>query len=364
MEQTNTPEKTNPFDFNDVRDSLSTVTSDKESAPTIPVPPAFPEGGLKAWLTVLGGSMVLFCTFGAVQFFGVYQDYYTPQRFSLNEHPPSDVSWIGSIQVFLLFFLGLPAGRLFDEGYFHWLLGVGSIIYIVSLFCLSLVQPHHYYQNILAQGIGIGIGMGIIFLPALSVTSHYFKARRSTAMGVVLSGSSIGGVVYPIMQNHIFNGPDGFPWGVRAAGFVCLFMLITANAIMRTRLPSRRQQVNPYTPNIRSFFTDVPYMVAVLGSFFVFWGLFFPFFYLQLYASKHGVPESLAIYSISILNAASIIGRTIPNFLSDHLGVFNVIIPMTFISGILIFAMLGATSSAGMVVFGILYGFFSGGCKS
>ena len=77
MEQTNTPEKTNPFDFNDVRDSLRTVTSDKESAPTVPVPPAFPEGGLKAWLTVLGGSMVLFCTFGAVQSFGVYQDYYT-----------------------------------------------------------------------------------------------------------------------------------------------------------------------------------------------------------------------------------------------------------------------------------------------
>ena len=77
MEQVNTPEKSNPFDLSDVRDSLSSVTPDKESAPPAPAPPAFPEGGLKAWLTVLGGSMVLFCTFGAVQSFGVYQDYYT-----------------------------------------------------------------------------------------------------------------------------------------------------------------------------------------------------------------------------------------------------------------------------------------------
>ncbi|KAJ3521277.1 hypothetical protein NM688_g9036 [Phlebia brevispora] len=90
----------------------------------------FPEGGLAGWLTVIGGSMVLFCTFGAVQSFGVYQAYYT--TVSLNEHPASDISWIGSFQVFLLFALGLPAGQLFDRGYFHWLLGIGSLIYLFS----------------------------------------------------------------------------------------------------------------------------------------------------------------------------------------------------------------------------------------
>ena len=42
-----------------------------------PAPTTYPEGGLAGWLTVFGGSMILFCTFGAVQSFGVYQDYYT-----------------------------------------------------------------------------------------------------------------------------------------------------------------------------------------------------------------------------------------------------------------------------------------------
>lgn len=55
---------------------------------------------------------------------------------------------------------------------------------------LSLVQPHHYYQNFLAQGVGMGIGMGFMFLPSLTVTSHYFRARRSLAMGVVIAGDS------------------------------------------------------------------------------------------------------------------------------------------------------------------------------
>lgn len=65
--------------------------------------PQFPEGGMQAWLTVIGGcvydpstrtdllqciksrSMVTFCTFGVVQSFGVYQDYYTVRPIATDE---------------------------------------------------------------------------------------------------------------------------------------------------------------------------------------------------------------------------------------------------------------------------------------
>ena len=40
-----------------------------------------------------------------------------------------------------------------------------------------------------------------------------------------------------------------------------------------------------------------------------------------------------------------------------------VLVPCTFISGGLVWAMFGAKNIAGVIVFGILYGFFSGGCK-
>lgn len=53
---------------------------------------------------------------------------------------------------------------------------------------LSLAKPHHYYQNFLSQGLGMGLAMGILFLPALSITSHYFRVKRSWSMGVVFAG--------------------------------------------------------------------------------------------------------------------------------------------------------------------------------
>ena len=57
---------------------------------------------------------------------------------------------------------------------------------------LSLAHSHEYYQIILSQGVAVGIAYGILFIPALSVSSHYFRARRSSAMGVVFAGA------YPI----------------------------------------------------------------------------------------------------------------------------------------------------------------------
>ncbi|KAH0578997.1 hypothetical protein H2248_003174 [Termitomyces sp. 'cryptogamus'] len=305
--------------------------------------------------------MVTFCTFGVVQSFGVYQDYYT--RISLNEHTPSSISWIGSMQVFFVFAVGLPAGRLFDAGYFHHCILGGSLVYIFSVFMLSLVEPHHYYQNFLAQGVGMGIGMGLMFLPSLQVTSHYFARRRSLAMGFVISGSSIGGCLYPVLLNNMFTRTSGFGTGVRAVAFMDLGLLIIANFVMRARLPPKRGGKEGESV-FKEVITDGPYLLFIFGSFLIFWGIFVPFFYLQLYAALHGVSPGFVRYSITVMNAASILGRTVPNFVADICGPLNVMIPISIISGSLVFAMFGATSIGGTVVFGIFYGFFSGGVVS
>jgi hypothetical protein len=41
----------------------------------------FPEGGWRGWLTVIGGSMIVFCSFGAVQSYGAFEDFYAVHVF-------------------------------------------------------------------------------------------------------------------------------------------------------------------------------------------------------------------------------------------------------------------------------------------
>lgn len=72
--------------------------------------------------------LVAFATFGAGSSFGVYQDFYTHQGTAGS----SNISWIGSLQFFLMFATGLPAGKMLDSGYFHHAQITGAALYILS----------------------------------------------------------------------------------------------------------------------------------------------------------------------------------------------------------------------------------------
>ncbi|KAL9708574.1 hypothetical protein Ac2012v2_008261 [Leucoagaricus gongylophorus] len=90
------------------------------------------------------------------------------------------------------------------------------------------------------------------------------------------------------------------------------------------------------------------------------WGIFFPYFYFQLFAVLHGINPQTAFYCVAILNAGAIPGRIVPNMLADYFGTYNVGIPCVISCGILIFAMIGVKTVAGMVILAILYGAASG----
>ncbi|EIW74580.1 MFS general substrate transporter [Coniophora puteana RWD-64-598 SS2] len=312
-----------------------------------------PEGGLTGWLTVLGGFFITFCSFGTAQSFGVYQDYYAQTL--LPNYSLSDISWIGSAQLFFLFFTGLPAGKLFDTGHFRECLVFGCLLFVFSTFMLSLVQQSQYYQVFLAQAMGTGIASGFMFAPALSVVSHYFTRRRSLAMGIVMSGSCLGAIIYPIMLNNLFNGKVGFAWGVRATAFMDIGLLAFANVIMKAK-PKSSKRPGLEQDGFGAIMRDVPYWLNTLGCGCMFIGVFVPVFYIQLFTQMHGLSPSLSFYTISILNAASLFGRILPNFVAD----MYVLIVCTALTGALTFVMLAATTVAGAVVFTLLYGFFSG----
>ena len=88
---------------------------------------------------------------------------------------------------------------------------------------------------------------------------------------------------------------------------------------------------------------------------------FLPINYIILEATSHGMGYGISQYLVSILNAASLFGRTIPGFLADKIGRFNMMIIMCYFTGILILALwLPATANAPIILFAALYGFGSG----
>lgn len=105
---------------------------------------------------------------------------------------------------------------------------------------------------------------------------------------------------------------------------------------------------------------NIPYSVFTAGQFFGYMGLYIPLFYIQTYAASIGIGSELAFYSFVILNAVSTAGRIVPNIFAHKIGPINTAIICTLACGILGFCWIAIKETASLIIFCILYGFFSG----
>lgn len=158
---------------------------------TIPALSPPPDGGCTAWLAVAGAWCGLFVSFGWITCMGVFQAYY--QDHQLSNYSPSSISWIPSVETFFLFVIAPFIGKAFDSYGPRPLLIIGSLFHIVGLMMLSLCQQ--YYQFFLAQSVCSALGAGAIFWACNNSVGTWFQKRRGLALGIVSSGSSVGGVV-------------------------------------------------------------------------------------------------------------------------------------------------------------------------
>ncbi len=318
-----------------------------------PGPP--PDGGLEGWTQALMAHLIVFNTWGYINSFGVFQTYYVETL----GHPPSDISWVGSVQIFLLFFVGTFSGRATDYGLFRLTFLVGCFFQLLGVFMTSLSTK--YWQLFLAQGICTGLGNGLVFCPALSLLSTYFSKKRALAIGIGASGSATGGLVFPVIVQQLLP-KIGFPWTVRVIGFVMLAIQAVTLAFTKPRLPPRKSGALVEW----SAFKELPYTLFSIGMFLNFWGLYFAFYYIGSFGRNIlGISETDSINDLLILNGVGLIGRLVPAHLADRFfGPLNTLIPFVFVSGLLLYCWAAVSSKGGLVGFAVIYGLFAAGIQS
>ncbi|KAK2784632.1 hypothetical protein FQN53_008350 [Emmonsiellopsis sp. PD_33] len=311
-------------DISNLRDPEKSLNGEKDAEmgqptqapPSNPMDPSsFPDGGLEAWTVVFGGFCALFVSFGWINCIGIFQDYY--QEHLLSSYAPSTIAWIPSLE---------------------------------SSMMLATI--------LLAQGICSPIGAGAVFYPAINSTATWFFKKRAYALGIVASGSSLGGVILPIMVERLVTR-IGYAWTMRVCAFTILGLCVIANLTIKSRIPP-----NPKPFKLTDFtspFKEMPFLLTTIASWLFFWGIFLPFTFIISTGRAYGMSPNLTGYVIPIVNAASIFGRTLPSYIADRLGRFNTMIITGYLSAILVLAVwLPARGTVPILIFGGLYGFTSG----
>ncbi|GIJ92429.1 hypothetical protein Asppvi_011411 [Aspergillus pseudoviridinutans] len=312
------------------------------------------DGGLQAWSVVAGSFLCLFVSFGWVNCIGLFQTYYETNQ--LKGYSASTIAWITSFEVFIMFLGGPILGKICDVHGPRYPLFIGTSMHVFGLMMTSLCKE--YYQFLLAQGICSSIGASCIFYAALGATSTWFSRKAGLAIGIVASGSSLGGVVFPIMINKLL--PEiGFAWTMRTSAFIILGLLAVANVTVRTRLPPNPKPGSP--KDLVMPFTEPLFCLTAMGAFLFSFGLFPPINYVISEAIYRGMGYDLALYMLPILNGASLFGRIIPGALGDKVGRYNCMVIMTGLTAVVVLAIwIPVTTNAGIILFAAAFGLTSG----
>ncbi|KAK0187586.1 major facilitator superfamily domain-containing protein [Armillaria mellea] len=315
------------------------------------------DGGFKAWSTVLGASLVGLCTFGFVNGYGAFSDYYNETY--LSDYSATLISMIGALQVFLLYIFAGLSGAVFDAVGPRLLIPGSGIVVVFSIFMLSITKPQHIWQQYLCQGVLFNIGATFGFFPCLAITAHWFRRKNAYTTGCVAAGASVGGIIFPILMDRLLP-KVGFGWTIRIIGFICLFSYTVAVLTIHPRRPTK-----PLPPMSRLLdfgaFKQPTYSLLAIGAWISIFSIFNPFFYVGLYGSVAFGESNLTSYYLAILCATSIVGRVGPGLIADRLGRYNVICAASLVSSILILAVWYTSSTEdSLVAFSALYGFTSG----
>ena len=277
-------------------------------------------------------------------------------RTVLSEYDPSTVAWIPSVETFFMLATGPVAGFVFDNYGPTRLLIVGSFLHVFGLMMASISKE--YYHFMLSQGVCSAIGACCIFTPAVSCVSTWFYKKRGMAIGITASGSSLGGVIFPIIVSRMIEH-NGFPWAMRTCAFLILGLCTFAIFTLRSRIPPRTRAWS-----IMAFIRplkEIPMILLTLATFFFYWGMFPVFSFVTAVANARGMSLDLAQYLVSILNAGSVFGRTLPGILGDKFGRLNIMVIFCTFTAILILAVwIPADTNVGQLVFAPFFGFASG----
>ncbi|WZH47308.1 major facilitator superfamily domain-containing protein [Fusarium acuminatum] len=207
----------------------------------------------------------------------------------------------------------------------------------------------------LSQGVLFGIGMGLLFLPSYGIISQWFTRRRALANGIAIAGAGLGGLTYSLATGCIIRNM-GLGWAYQILAIVSAVANIICTLLIRTRYESQSRLAFD-----TSLFCRPEYLLVLSYGAFSMLGYFVLIFTLANYANVIGLQSSQASMIPAFFMFGQAIGRPCVGWLSDRFGRINLTFIMSFITGILIFALWINAKTFGVLLAFALVGGLSAG---
>ncbi len=287
--------------------------------------PSPPRAGLfHGWVVVGAVFGVLFVAFGAAYafaaFFNALRDEFDASR--------GDISLVFALTGFLYFGLGSVTGLLADRIGPRRVIGAGILCIAAGMAAASLAQA--VWQVYLTYSLGVGVGVGLAYVPAVGVVQRWFIRRRGMASGFAVAGIGAGTLVMPLLAAGAIELLGWRTAWLLLAGVALLIglpavALVTPSPADRGLHPDGDPRPPPSLgpaggPGAREALRSRPFWLLFGAGLSTSLGIFIPFAHLTPYARDHGFSDAFGALLIGLIGIGSIAGRLILGGSADRLG--------------------------------------------
>lgn len=290
-------------------------------------------GGRRApfygWFVVAAGFTVTFVGFGCVYSFSAF----IPVLLTEFSGSRGSVALAFSIASFLYFGLGGISGLLADRYGSRLLAAVGMALVGAGLAAASFATS--LTQVAAAYALGVGLGVGCAYVPAMGAVQRWFVRHRGFASGLASSGIGVGTLVVPPVT-ALLIGTIGWRetylvLGIAAAAIGIGAALLIENDPRDRGLGPDGDPIEPQATQaragglagglaiaeaIRSRGFIGLYIACLTCAF----GVFVPFVHLVPYAIDHGIKAGSAVLLVSAIGVGSTAGRFCLGGVADRFG--------------------------------------------
>lgn len=319
------------------------------------------------WVVVAAVFVALAVIFGVAYsfsaFFSSFQREFSAAR--------GDVSLVFALCGLIYFTLGAFTGPVADRFGPRSLVLVGFAFLAAGLLAASRANslPALYAT----YSIGVGLGVGCVYVPAVAAVQPWFIRRRGLASGLAASGIGVGTLVVPLAAVWIIDATGwrrAFEWmalGSLALG--ALAALLVDNAPARRGLFPDGADYDPLAGALAQAPRGIALREAVRTR--PFWllyaaitlfsiGLFIPFVHLAPYARDAGHAERTGVMLMGLIGVGSVIGRFGLAGFGDRFERRTLLAVVYAGAAAMLALWLASTGVAALAVFALAFGTFYG----
>ena len=305
------------------------------------------------WVVVGAAFTLMFVGFGAAYsfaaFFMAFQSEFSASR--------AHVALVFSVAAFTWFVIGAPGGMLSDRFGPRRVALCGVACLVAALWLASrAASVGALYAT---YSVGIGVGVGLVYVPSVGAVQPWFSAHRAAASGLAIAGIGAGNFAVPLLAAwwiELFGWRGAF---VALAIFVLVLGLLAGIAIDS---PRKQENIPLAGTPLRAALRTSQFLLLYASLVFGCVGLFVPMVHLGPYAQDLGYSEAQGVALVSLIGLGSLVGRFTVGPLADFFGRRVSLVATYAALGALLIVWWAASTYWLLALFAIGFGMAYGGC--